>query len=459
MSIDPFAARDALVADAATRARKYLSGVAERPVAADPAAVAGLGALGGPLPNGPSDPADVLALLDELGSPATLATAGPRYFGFVTGGTLPAALGAAILTSAWDQNAALAAMSPVAAHLDQVALDWLVDLLGLPAGTGGGFVTGATMANATCLATARDAVLSRAGWDAATDGLVGAPPVEVVVGEEVHTTVVKALGLVGLGRGRAHRLPVDAEGRIDPTGLPTLAGPAIVCLQAGNVNSGASDPFGPLVAWAREQGAWIHVDGAFGLWAAASPEMRGQVGGVEGADSWATDCHKWLNTTYDSGVALVRDPSLLRASMEARAAYLTPGAAREPMHHTPQSSQRARGVECWAALRQLGRSGAADLVERCCRMARRLGEGLADAGHEVLNEVCLNQVVVCFGDDARTAAVMDGVQRDGTCWAGPTVWRGRQAMRLSVSSWATRDDDIERSLGAIDRAARSVPAP
>ena len=444
---------DALITDAAARAACYVGDLTGRRVAPGPDAVARLRELGGPLSAEGLDPAEVLRLLDEIGSPATVATAGSRYFGFVNGATLPAARAAAILMTAWDQNAALRAMSPVAAHLDDVALDWLVDLLGLPVGTGGGFVSGATMANATCLAAGRDAVLTRTGWDAASNGLVGAPPVEVVVGEEVHTTAVKALGIVGLGRGRARRLPVDGQGRIVPRGLPKLDGPAIVCLQAGNVNSGASDPFEPLIDWARDQGAWVHVDGAFGLWANASPALRDQVASVEGADSWATDCHKWLNTTYDSGVALVRDPALLRAAMEATAAYLTPGAARDPMHYTPQSSQAARGVECWAALRSLGRSGVADLIERCSALARRMADGIRALGFEVRNDVVLNQVVVGFGDDARTATVIARIQEEGTLWAGPTVWRGRAAMRISVSSWSTTEADIDRSLEAIARAA------
>jgi glutamate/tyrosine decarboxylase-like PLP-dependent enzyme len=449
------AARPELLEDAARRAQAYLAGLAARRVAPAPEAVLALDALDFPLPASGRAAGDVLALLDDVGSPATVASAGPRYFGFVTGGALPVAVAAAWLATAWDQNAALTVMSPAAARCDTVALRWLAELLGLPAGTGGGFVTGATMANATCLAAARDAVLARHGWDAAGQGLFGAPPVTVVVGAEVHTTVRKALGLVGLGRDRAIPLPVDAQGAIVPRGLPALSGPAIVCLQAGNVNSGASDPFGPLIGWAREQRAWVHVDGAFGLWAAAAaaPATAAQVAGVGAADSWATDAHKWLNTTYDCGIALVRDPAALRGALEAAAAYLPGASPREPMHFTPQSSQRARGAEVWAALATLGRDGVADLVERTCRLARRAADGLRACGFAVLNDVVLNQVVVDFGDETRTEAVISAVQREGTCWCGPTTWHGRHAMRISVSSWATTEEDIDRSLAAIRACA------
>lgn len=449
------AGRAALLRDACQRALAYLDGLAGRRVAPAPDAVAGLDRLDFPLPAAGRDPRDVLRLLDEAGSPATVASAGPRYFGFVTGGTLPVAQAAAWLGAAWDQNAALTVMSPAAARLDEVALRWVTELLGLPAGTGGGFVTGATMANATCLAAARDAVLARHGWDAAAQGLAGSPPVTVVAGAEVHTAVRKALALTGLGRDRITFLPADGQGAIVPRSLPALTGPALVCLQAGNVNSGASDPFRPLLGWAREQGAWVHVDGAFGLWAAASPATAAQVAGVAGADSWATDAHKWLNTAYDCGIALVREPGTLQSAMAAPAAYLPGGATREPMHFTPQSSQRARGAEVWAALAALGRDGVAGLVERTCALARRFADGIREAGYQVLNEVVLNQVVVDFGDPARTAGIIAAIQDDGTCWCGQTSWRGRPAMRVSVSCWATTEADVDASVAAIrDCAAR-----
>jgi glutamate/tyrosine decarboxylase-like PLP-dependent enzyme len=422
-------------------------------VAPDAAAVDRLSELDFPLPRTGLPATDVLRLVDDVGSPATVASNGPRYFGFVIGGALPVAQATSWLSAAWDQNTALAVMSPIAARLNDVALRWIGDVLGLPDGVTGGFVTGATMANATCLAAARDAVLTRHGWDAAGQGLIGAPPVTVVVGAEVHSTVRKALGIIGLGRDRAIVLPVDGQGRIDSTNdLPQLSGPTIVCLQAGNVNTGASDPFVPLIEWARRGGAWIHVDGAFGLWAAAAPGLASRVAGVDGADSWATDCHKWLNTTYDCGVALVRDPAALRAAMESSASYL-PGSPGEGMHLTPQSSQRARGVEVWAALASLGRDGVAALVDKSCRLARRFAAGMAEAGFEVLNDVALNQVLVSFGSADRTDEVIAAVQVEGTCWCGPTTWQGRRAMRISVSGWTTTDNDIDKSVAAVRTCA------
>jgi len=452
------AGRPALLRDACARALAYLDGLADRPVAPAAADVAALGRLDFALPGAGLDAAAVLALLDEAGSPATVASGGPRYFGFVTGGALPVAQAAAWLITAWDQNAALSVMSPAASMLTGVALRWVTELLGLPTGTGGGFVTGATMANATCLAAARDAVLVRHGWDASGRGLVGAPPITVVVGAQAHTTVRKALGLVGLGRDRALVLPTDDQGRVESRHLPKLTGPALVCLQAGNVNSGASDPFPPLIAWAHEHGAWVHVDGAFGLWAAVSPSTAAQVTGIQGADSWATDAHKWLNTTYDCGIALVADPGALRASMEAAAAYLPEDAPVEPMQVTPQASQRARGAEVWAVLATLGRDGLAALVDRTCALARRFADGVREAGHAVANDVVLNQVVVDFGDQARTSAVIAAVQEEGTCWCGPTTWRGRAAMRVSVSCWNTTEEDIDRSVTAVVACANRYRA-
>ena len=379
--------------------------------------------------------------------------AGRRFFGFVIGGSLPAALAANWLAGAWDQCPGLFAASPIGTVLEEVSLGWLLDVLKLPAGSGGAFVTGATMASFTALAAARHAVLARAGWDADADGLFGAPPITVVVGDEVHPSVIKALGMLGLGRSRVVRVPVDGQGRMLAAEMPPLSGSAIVCVQAGNVNTGAFDPAAEICARAHSSGAWVHVDGAFGLWAAASPKYAHLVEGIAGADSWATDAHKWLNVPYDSGLAFVRDAAALKSAMALTAAYLPQGGHREPSQYTPELSRRARGVEIWAALKSLGRTGLADLIERNCRFARRFAEALQQGGCEILNEVVLNQVLVSFGDPARTRQVIERVQRDGTCWCGPTDWQGRTAMRISVSSWATRDEDVERSATAILRAA------
>lgn len=441
-----------LLRDATERAIAYLDGLTDRAVAPTDAAVAALSELDEDLPVVGADPAATLDLLDRIGSPATMASAGGRYFGFVNGATLPGALAAHVLASAWDQNTALSIMSPIAIRLRTVVSRWMVELLALPPSTEAMFVGGATVANVCGLAAGRDHVLAEAGWDAAGGGLVGAPPVSVVVGEGAHSTIAKSLSIIGLGRKQVMVVPSDDQGRIIAAELPDLEGPIIVSCQAGEVNTGAFDPFTEIVAWARERGAWVHVDGAFGLWAAASPTRRHLTAGMAGADSWATDGHKWLNVPYDSGIVFVRDPALLRPSMSAVAGYL-PGGDLEPMHHTPQSSQRARSVDAWAALRTLGREGIAELVDRCSDHAARFAEGLRAAGHEVLNDVVINQVLVRFGDDDETSRVIAAVQASGEAWCGPTIWRGRTAMRISVSSWATTDADVERSLAAILRAA------
>jgi glutamate/tyrosine decarboxylase-like PLP-dependent enzyme len=437
----------------AERAIDYLEGLQERPVAPSAAAVAGLAALDEPLPERPMPDEDVIRRLDEVCSPATMAMAGPRFFGFVIGGALPVTLAANWLAGAWDQNSALYNVTPATAELERVALRWLLELFGLPAGCGAGFVTGATVANFTALAAARHGVLARAGWDVEADGLIGAPPVTVVVGDEAHSTLFKALGLVGLGRKRVVRVPADAQGRMRADALPRLSGPTIVCAQAGNLHSGAFDPLPAICDWAHAADAWVHVDGAFGLWAAAVPALAGLTAGVAEADSWAVDFHKWLNVPYDSGLAISSDADALRAAMSITADYLpTDSPVRNPSDFVPELSRRARGVEVWAALRALGREGVIDLIERTRRHARRLAEGLQAAGFEVLNEVFLNQVVVTFGDAEQTQRAIAAIQADGTCWCGPTVWQGRAAMRISVSSWATTEGDVERSLGAMVRA-------
>jgi glutamate/tyrosine decarboxylase-like PLP-dependent enzyme len=443
-----------LLESAAERAITYLEGLEERSVAPSAAAVAGLAALDESLPERPTPPDDVIRQLDEVCSPATMAMAGPRFFGFIIGGSLPIALAANWLAGAWDQNSALYNVTPATAQLERVALRWLLDLFGLPPTCGGGFVTGATVANFTALAAARHGVLAQAGWDVEADGLIGAPPVTVVVGEEAHSTLFKALGLVGLGRKRVVRVPADGQGRMRADALPRLSGPTIVCAQAGNLHSGAFDPLPDICDWAHAANAWVHVDGAFGLWAAAVPALAWLTAGLAEADSWATDFHKWLNVPYDSGIAIVRDAGALRAAMSITAEYLpTDSPVRNPSDFTPELSRRARGVEVWAALRALGREGVIDLIERTRRHARRFAEGLTSAGYEVLNEVALNQVTVVFGDAEQTARVAAAIHADGTCWCGPTVWQGRAAIRISVSSWATGEEDVERSLAAMIRAA------
>ena len=445
-----------LLNDAAARAGRYLENLPNRSVAPTAQAVEGLNRFYEPLPASPTDPKTVLAMLDEFGSPGSMGVAGPRFFGFVIGGSLPAALAANWLAGAWDQNAGLYAASPVAGRLEEVSLAWLLEVLGLPQECGAGFVTGATMANFTALAAARHAVLGQAGWDVEADGLFGAPPVTVIVGEEAHPTLFKSLGMLGLGRNRVVKVPVDGQGRMIAARLPAITGPTIICVQAGNVNTGAFDPVAEICEIAHAAGAWVHVDGAFGLWAAVAPERAHLVAGVETADSWATDAHKWLNVPYDSGLAFSRDREALRAAMSITAAYLPEGELREPSNFTPELSRRARGVEIWAALRSLGREGLAELVERNCQHASRFATGLQAAGYEILNEVVLNQVVVKFGDPETTRRVIKAIQEEGTCWAGATVWQGHTAMRISVSSWATTAEDVERSLEAMLKVAAGL---
>ena len=432
----------------------YLEAVDARSVAPSPDATAKLSAVRGPLPPGPTSAETVLHLLSEFGSPATVASAGGRFFGFVIGGSLPAATAASWLVSAWDQNAGLWAGSPAAVELEEVAIEWVRELFGLPKGTCGAVVTGATMANFSCLAAARHALLERAGWNVEGDGLFGAPEIRVIISEEAHASLLKALAMLGLGKNRVVRVPVDGQGRMRADALPHLDDRTIVCIQAGNVNTGSFDPAGSICSVARATGAWVHVDGAFGLWAGASPQFRKFTQGFELADSWATDGHKWPNIGYDCGIALVRDPDALVGAMSLRAPYLARTGKREPMDFTPELSRRARGVELWAGLRSLGRSGIAEIVERTCCHARRFAEGLSAAGYTILNDVVINQVLVSFGDAEKTLRVIDLLQQEGTCWCGSTVWQGHTAMRISVSSWATTSEDVEKSLAAMIQVAR-----
>jgi glutamate/tyrosine decarboxylase-like PLP-dependent enzyme len=441
---------------AAAAALAYVRAVDDRPVFPDADAIDALAAFDEQLPEAGSDPVETIRLLDEVGGPATVASTGSSYFGFVIGGTHPAALGAAWLADAWDQNAALPAMSPVATRLHDVARGWLLDVLGLPADAGVAFVTGATVANASGLAAARDALLAAQGWNVPDDGLFGAPPIEVVVGERVHSTLSKSLGLVGLGRARVHVVPADEQGRMRADLLPDLAGPVLVCAQAGEVNTGAFDPFDPIADWVAERGGWLHVDGAFGLWAAADPGRAELVRGLDRADSWATDGHKWLNVTYDCGIAFVRRLEDLRRTFAVSAAYLAPSDVFEAMHHTPQSSQRARQIEVWAVLRSLGRDGVARLVADACDAAAVIAERLRASGFEVLNDVVLNQVLVRYVDGPTTERLMAALQADGRVWCGPTQWGGETAMRISVSSWKTDQAAAVRAAEAIVEVANAL---
>jgi glutamate/tyrosine decarboxylase-like PLP-dependent enzyme len=449
----------------------YLDGLPDRPIrpAADLAHLRE--ALGGPLPDGPQEAARVVAELAAAAGPGILASGSGRFHGFVIGGTTPAALAADWLATAWDQNAGLYVLGPAAAVVEEVAGAWAADLLGLPPHASVGFVTGAQMANFTGLAAGLHAVLARAGWDVASAGLWGAPRVRVLAGEARHGTIDRALRFLGVGTAVIEPIAADDQGRMRAEALAGALGgalddrPTIVCAQVGNVNTGATDPVGEISDLAHRHGAWVHVDGAFGMWAAASPRLRPLVAGVERADSWATDAHKWLNVPYDCGLVFCADASAHRAAMGARAGYLIHGAAgeRDALDHNPEHSRRARGFAVYAALRALGRQGVADLVERTCALARRFAEQLSAAPDvEVLNDVVLNQVLVRFpagsdrDSDDLTRAVIDRVQRDGTCWMSGTVWQGRAAMRISVSNWSTDESDVDRSVAAVLRCVREA---
>jgi len=454
---------DDLLDRAHEHARRFLTTLDARHVGSRASRESLIAAFEGPLPDEPADPSAVIDALAERADPGLVATAGGRYFGFVTGGSHPAALGADWLLSAWDQNAALYVMSPAMSVIEDVAARWVLEALGLPPDASVGFVTGAHMANLTGLAAARHEVLRRAGWDVEADGLRDAPPVHVIAGAEAHVSVFAALRMLGFGASRVRRVRTDAQGRMAPDALAAeLAGcdgPTIVCAQAGHVATGAFDPLRSIAAETRARGAWLHVDGAFGLWAAASPRYRHLCDGAALADSWATDGHKWLNVPYDCGIVICAHSAAHRAAMSQLASYLIRGSdeQRHGMDWTPESSRRARGVTVYAALRSLGRRGLADLVDRCCARARQMADRLGrEPGIEILNDVVLNQVLARCGD--RTADVIARVQQDGVCWLGGTRWQGRDAMRISVSSWRTTEEDIERSADSIAGAWRALAA-
>jgi len=445
-----------LLALAAERASKYVAEIGTRRVAPHPKDVERLDFLGGPFPQKGMEPTQVIAALDEIGSLATVASTSGRYFGFVTGGALPVTLAANWLAGAWDQNAGLHATSPLGTRIEEIVCIWLRDIFDFSPDRGVGFTTGATMANFTCLAAARHALLKRAGWNVEENGMFGAPPLTVVVGAEVHVSLLKGLALLGLGRSRVITIPTDDQGRMRAVELPTLNDRTIVCIQAGNVNTGAFDPAAEICARAHAAGAWVHVDAAFGLWALAAPARAHFARGVTDADSWATDAHKWLNVPYDCGIAFVRKEEFLRDAMIVSAAYLLTGGQREPAHYSPEASRRARAIEVWAALRYLGRDGLAELIERNCRLAKRFADGLRQQGFEVPNEVVLNQVLVSFGNAEITRRVISEVQNEGTCWCGGTEWHSLTAMRISVSSWATTQADVDASVAAITKIAKKV---
>ena len=450
-------AMDDLLNDAARRSIAYLRQIGARSVFPSTDDLAHLDSLTARVPETSSPPEVALRELDAIGSPATVATVGPRYFGFVTGGAHPVSVAAHWLATAWDQNAAMTVMSPAATRFETRAGEWLIDLLGLPSQSACSFVTGTTVAHMTALAAARHKVLAQVGWDVGAQGMNGAPRVQLIASREIHTTIYRALSMLGFGRDQLTLVPVDDQGRLRADALPQLEAPAIIFAQAGNVNTGAFDPIDDLCTAAADVGAWVHVDGAFGLWAAAASSTRSLVQGLARADSWATDGHKWLNVPYDSGLAIVRDPASLRAALAMRASYLVHD-PDDRMTFTPEMSRRARGVDIWATLRTLGREGVAALVERSCRLAKRFAEQLVAGGAEVLNDVVLNQVLVSFGSAERTRRTVERIQREGTCWCGTTEWQGRFAMRISVSGWNTTADDVDRSVEAMLRCWAKTPA-
>jgi glutamate/tyrosine decarboxylase-like PLP-dependent enzyme len=449
---------DNLLRETSERAIVYLRGLGERSVAPTEKGLESMDRLPQVLPEHPTPPGKVLDLLDQYGSPATVASNGGRYYGFVIGSALPAALAANWLASSWNQNGGKQVMSPIAARLEATCLHWVRDLVGLPEGSDGAFVTGDTMANFAALAAARHALLDRAGWNVEKDGMFGAPPITIIVGEESHASVGKVLAMLGFGRERVIQVPTDDQGRICAEAIPSsIQGPAILCLQAGNVNTGSFDPFRECINWARQNEAWVHVDGAFGLWAAASPDFRYLTDGMMEADSWATDGHKWLNVPYDSGLVFVREPKNLAAAMGSpTAAYLNFDATEDRFDFAPEMSRRARGIDAWAALVSLGRSGLVDLINRSCEHASRFATLLHEGGCTILNKVVLNQVLVSFGGDGRTRQVVRAIQKEGTCWCGETVWKNKTAMRISVSSGKTTEQDIDLSASAILKVARDI---
>lgn len=441
---------------AATKSIDYLDAAEHRNVSPAPSALSDLNRFNEELPLHGIDSIQTLDFLNETGSPATMASNGNRYFGFVIGGSHPTALAANWLASAWDQNGVLDITSPVNAKIESVTEKWLTQILPVAKGSSVGFVTGVTMANFCGLAAARTFILQAQGWDVEAQGLFGAPPIIVVIGEEAHGSLLKALSMIGLGRDRVVRVPADSNGRMRMDSLPSLDDRTILCLQAGNVNTGGMDD-GSVIAAAKSKGAWVHIDGAFGLWAGACESTKHLTSGYELADSWATDAHKWLNVPYDSGLVICKQGIHLRKAMSISGDYLDQSGERIPYQYTPEMSRRARAIDLWAVVRTLGRTGIDDLVKRTCRFALHMAARLRESGFEILNEVEINQVLVSFGSAEETNRVIKGVQTEGTCWCGGTVWQGRTAMRISISSIKTTEEDIEKSIQSILRVALKKP--
>jgi glutamate/tyrosine decarboxylase-like PLP-dependent enzyme len=435
---------------------EYLSSLKERRVGPSEEDLKLLEKLDFPLRDESTDPEEIIKLLNKVGSNATVGISGGRFFGFVIGGSLPVTVAASWLNTVWDQNAGLFAGSPIGTVLEEVSLKWLLDIFNLPIESAGAFVTGATMANFTSLSAARNYLLQKQGWDVESNGLFNAPPINVIVGEEAHPTLFRGLGLLGLGRKRVITVPADNQGRMRLDKLPKIDRPTILCTQAGNVNTGSFDPIKDICESVKRDDVWVHVDGAFGLWAAATKSKKYLTEGIELADSWATDAHKWLNVPYDSGLAFVKHSESLRSALYLTAPYLPQGEHREPSQFVPELSRRSRGIEIWTALYFLGRKGLSEMIERTCQHAKRFAEGLSKAGYQILNDVVINQVLVSFGDAETTNKIISEIQKDGTCWCGGTVWQGKTAMRISISSWATTEEDVERSLEAMLRIAKTV---
>jgi glutamate/tyrosine decarboxylase-like PLP-dependent enzyme len=447
--------RKNLLHDSARYGIQFLDSLESRRVSPSQSELNALEKLNDPLQDESIEPESVIKLLSEVGAKTTIANAGGRYFGFIIGGSHPVSVAANWLAGVWDQNGGLGVTSPFNARIEEITSEWLKDILPVSKESVAGFVTGVTVANFCGLAAARHSILKKQGWNVEADGLFGAPKIKVIIGEHAHGSLIKALSMVGFGSKRVTIVPVDKQGGMLADKLPKdIDDKTIVCLQSGSVNTGAFDPADKIIPIVKKKGAWVHVDGAFGLWAGASPKKSYLTKGVELAESWATDAHKWLNVPYDSGIVFVKNPEDLRAAMSMEAAYLDQSGSRIPYHYTPELSKKARAIEIWATLRSLGKKGIADLIDRTCSHAEKFADGLTQAGYKILNDVVVNQVLVSFGSSEKTDKIISEIQKDGTCWVGGTKWNDESAMRISVSSWATTEEDVEKSLNAMIRIAK-----